>query len=589
MNYESSYETGHRPFVSDLKRGYWSKASDFIYAGLSFGFRLDVFALSWIAKVESGVSGFLPTYLISLAFYVVPLLVVKSFMGQFSSSGFISAIRLCPLFKGVGYITLFLNICVVIYYSVFAMIPLMYFFASFNPTLPWSCDGIREWTQEDVLLCPSVDNETCEGRCYGTVASSLYFYKLFRVYNIMGYSFHISWQLVLSSLGVWTLLTLVIYKLSTTEKIGQLVRYIMQCIMVLLIVFIIRFSLLPGTIKHYQRLFTPNWDDFIVELSKLPAYGISAFGPGWGLFISLASFNHFKTNISRASWLIGIGQMFIIFGLDMLDAFINLNLLSRTDDYYNEQNTHYGTFFLISGSSIATMAMPNFWCLLFYAMLFASSLVIMILQMHSILSSIFDEFISLRVDKLRYSLYLLVSMAFASLYFASLSGYESSVTLMWETFISQSLINLLLIIIVTWIYGRERFQRDMFFMTNERFSTWKVYILRFFAPLCILAVLIAATIISLFHMAFSGQSMNAFDFFIKALPWWSIPVYCMYCLYRSQGTLKERFVKCCRPTDWYPVEATERQRYEETLNTSNMTHPLAELRWDDDAFDVEVT
>lgn len=54
MIYESSYESGQRPFVADIKRGYWSKASDFIYAGISLGFRLDVFALSWITKVESG-------------------------------------------------------------------------------------------------------------------------------------------------------------------------------------------------------------------------------------------------------------------------------------------------------------------------------------------------------------------------------------------------------------------------------------------------------------------------------------------------------------------------------------------------------
>lgn len=54
MIYESSYESGGSPFLPDLKRGYWSKASDFLYAGLSIGFRLDVFALTWVARVETG-------------------------------------------------------------------------------------------------------------------------------------------------------------------------------------------------------------------------------------------------------------------------------------------------------------------------------------------------------------------------------------------------------------------------------------------------------------------------------------------------------------------------------------------------------
>lgn len=64
---------------------------------------------------------------------------------------------------------------------------------------------------------------------------------------------------------------------------------------------------------------------------------------------------------------------------------------------------------------------------------------------------------------------------------------------MLETFITQSLINLVLILMVTWIYGRVRFQRDMLFMTNERFATVDVYILRFFAPLCMTIVLVSLT------------------------------------------------------------------------------------------------
>lgn len=75
---------------------------------------------------------------------------------------------------------------------------------------------------------------------------------------------------------------------------------------------------------------------------------------------------------------------------------------------------------------------------------------------------------------------------------------------------------------------------------------------------------------------------SIFDFVLKTLPWWSIPAYTFYCLYRSQGSLRERFRKCCSPTDWYPVEADDRQRYEEVMNVSNMTHTLSELTWDDE-------
>lgn len=39
-------------------------------------------------------------YLICMALYVVPIFIIQSFLGQFSSTGFVSALRLSPLFKG---------------------------------------------------------------------------------------------------------------------------------------------------------------------------------------------------------------------------------------------------------------------------------------------------------------------------------------------------------------------------------------------------------------------------------------------------------------------------------------------------------
>ena len=46
---------------------------------------------------------------------------------------------------GIGYITLALNFCILTYYSIFAMLPLVYMFASMQPTIPWSCEGFKKW------------------------------------------------------------------------------------------------------------------------------------------------------------------------------------------------------------------------------------------------------------------------------------------------------------------------------------------------------------------------------------------------------------------------------------------------------------
>lgn len=61
------------------------------------------------------------------------------------------------------------------------------------------------------------------------------------------------------------------------------------------------------------------------------------------------------------------------------------------------------------------------------------------------------------------------------------------------------------------------------------------------------------------------------------LPWLYVPGYMIYIMLQTTGTFKTRFKRCCRPMDWYPVELEDRQRYEQTMRNTDMTHQLHEL------------
>lgn len=61
------------------------------------------------------------------------------------------------------------------------------------------------------------------------------------------------------------------------------------------------------------------------------------------------------------------------------------------------------------------------------------------------------------------------------------------------------------------------------------------------------------------------------------VPWLLIPAYAVYSMRQSMGSLKERFRRCCRPNDWYPVEQEHRQRYEEAMGNTEITHQLSEI------------
>ena len=61
------------------------------------------------------------------------------------------------------------------------------------------------------------------------------------------------------------------------------------------------------------------------------------------------------------------------------------------------------------------------------------------------------------------------------------------------------------------------------------------------------------------------------------MPWIFIPGYAIRSMHQSIGTIKQRFLHCCRPNDWYPVDAEDRQRYEEAMGNTDITHQLNEV------------
>jgi len=52
--------------------------------------------------------------------------------------------------SGMGYVSVFLTISMLIYYSIFAAVPLLFIINSFRPTLPWSCEGLKSWHNESL-------------------------------------------------------------------------------------------------------------------------------------------------------------------------------------------------------------------------------------------------------------------------------------------------------------------------------------------------------------------------------------------------------------------------------------------------------
>ncbi|XP_075152758.1 sodium- and chloride-dependent neutral and basic amino acid transporter B(0+)-like isoform X2 [Haematobia irritans] len=513
----------------------------------------------------------------------------------------ISIITIIQSSQGIGYVTLAVNICVLSYYSIFAVVPLLYMFASMNPTIPWSCEAFKKWAQnlteeQEINLCNMKFGnltEAFEGSggddnnitTYDTfinhhIPSVLYFHTLYHDLNLFNYvdiEFSMSWQMIICALIVWTIVAVVVYKLFKTELFGTMIRYCVWTLLALLIFLLIRLSFLPAASTIYKQLFVISWQDIVKDIVAIPVYGVSAFGPGWGLFISLSSYNKFNTNIMKSSWLIGLGQILFIIGLDLIMNFTEIYFRHITDNNYYAQVESIWTLYLSSGSVMVDMPWPNLWSILLYLMLFLGAMILIFIQLHSILTALYDEFTSLREKKLQVAMTLVGFLAATSLYFTSNHGITYFGALAIDTYTTQTAVNLLLILVVLWVYGRVRFQRDIEFMINQRFSTWSVNILRFVAPLGMLLALLLGIFLAFYEHLTSNLLMAILAIIFIVLPWLCIPGYAIYVMAQGIGTFRDRFRRCCHPNDWYPTQTEDRQRYEEAMGNVEFTHQLNEI------------
>lgn len=84
--------------------------------------------------------------------------------------------------------------------------------------------------------------------------------------------------------------------------------------------------------------------------------------------------------------------------------------------------------------------------------------------------------------------------------------------------------------------------------------------------------------IAYWEHVFSTFIIDLYAIFLIVIPWLLIPGYAIYCMCMTMGTLKTRFSRCCHPTDWYPIEADDRQQYEKAVGNSDLTHTLDEVK-----------
>ncbi|XP_017060348.1 sodium- and chloride-dependent glycine transporter 1 [Drosophila ficusphila] len=563
----SAYDTLERPYRHDKSRGRWAKSADFYFASCTHAFSSLIFSeLSTFGILHGGWMLFIITYLMGMFFYSLPIFLIQAFLGQFSSSGSISAFRVAPIFKGIGYAILLLNLGTLTYYSIGAVVPLIYTVNSLHGVIPWmSCNNT--WNTKECSLHDNYDVEAYFVDPHSTVE---FFRSTIASTEEGSGPLSISWSMLVGVIAIWLVVQAILLK--SVVFIGKALR----CFCVLMFGFflaVFSYSVIHekvsfDTLKYYWM---PQLDSFeslwATCRTALLMAGV-ALGPGWGSIITLSSYNNFRSDAEKLS--IWVCLTHITFGLMGLlccniahDNFEDhVGLIPLHVDEKHHMQFLYLCFSYLFGRFTTT---PNLWAFLFFGMIFLSELCALIIQMMSVLTGLFDEFEALRSKRTLVICSLVLCLTASSVYFCTQLGFSQLTQLPNLAVFTQVLISGVLLLMTTWIYGRVRFQCDLQFMLGKTISSFKICFIRFVTP-----IFLGLCLFQLSYLLVRDHTHEVLIYVSQGLILLTAISYMGYKVCRTNGNWRQRLQQCLAPHDWHPMDADNRRFYEEIMGISEM-------------------
>ncbi|CAG5126719.1 unnamed protein product [Candidula unifasciata] len=406
-----------------------------------------------------------------------------------------------------------------LYYNMIIGWSLHYMFSSFTRDLPFaSCSN--KWNTPDCKL--KLPTMTCEGsakaddgRCLdenskevGLWNKTLFTEATGRILQspsqeywerfVLQFSSGIDqygfpkWDLVLCLLLAWVICFLCLIKgIKTT---GKVVYFTALFPYVVLFILLIRGVTLENASIGIKYFITPNFNrlaDASVWKDAANQVFFSMSIAGGGL-ITLSSYNRFHNNILRDSIIVAVGDS----GTCILGGFVIFSYLGYMAgqlqvDIEDVAADGAGLAFVVYPEAVSNLPPPTLWAILFFIMLLTLGLDSQFAMVETVLSGVLDQYPKLRPRKTFVILAICILLFILGLPLTCPGGmyllqlmdnYVGGMTLIIIGFIE--------IIALVFIYGVNRFCRDIHVMTGStHFLFWKVT-WRILSPLVIAFIFI---------------------------------------------------------------------------------------------------
>ncbi|KFO94577.1 Sodium-dependent serotonin transporter, partial [Buceros rhinoceros silvestris] len=241
---------------------------------------------------------FLIPYTLMAVFGGVPLFYMELALGQFHRTGAIPVWKcICPIFKGIGFAICIIGLYVSFYYNTIIAWALYYLYSSFSGTLPWaSCDN--PWNTPHCTNYLGGSNVTWTNFSRSP-AEEFYTAGVPGSRLSRGDALGRSWSPLLCLFLIFTIVYFSLWKGVKTS--GKVVWVTATLPYAVLLVLLVRGATLPGAWRGVVFYLRPDWGKLLSTAVWVDAAAQIFFslGPGFGVILALASYNHFHNNCYR--------------------------------------------------------------------------------------------------------------------------------------------------------------------------------------------------------------------------------------------------------------------------------------------------
>ncbi|KAM4632873.1 sodium- and chloride-dependent transporter XTRP3 [Polymixia lowei] len=500
----------------------WDNPLQFVLACVSYAVGLgNVWRFPYLCQMHGG-GGFMIPYLIMLVLEGVPLFYMELAIGQKMRLGSIGAwSAISPYLGGVGLASVVTSMYLCLYYNVINAWSFWYLFHSFQSTLPWA-------------ECPLNSNQTGPvEECEIATPTQYFFYReTLDISSSIDENGGVHTGQALCLVLAWIIVYLFIVR--GVKSTGKVVYFTATFPYLVLIIYLIRGVTLHGAANGIKYMFTPKMEQLANPTTWINAATQIFFslGLGFGSLIAFASYNEYNNNFERQAIVVSminsgtsVFASIVTFAIYGFKATFNyesclermrlllLNTFELAEDSISMENVnewmerlsqmHPGQFagladrlencsleaeldtavegtglaFIVYSEAIKNMPLSQLWSVLYFFMLLLLGMGSMLGNVTAIITPLRDfKVLSQNISNETFNgiicvFCLLLGLGFTTrpgnYWFTMFNDYGATFSLLFIVLIE--------VIAVSYIYGINRFEKDIEDMLGHRPNWyWKI-------------------------------------------------------------------------------------------------------------------